>query len=91
MNYNKISWTIEDAKGVFQGLGELLKFHLVGNNIKSINSDAFLGLRNVTYINLADNNITSIHNNTFSKVPALKVNILYKYIIVFTSHVFSNW
>ncbi|KAH1029423.1 hypothetical protein HUJ05_002670 [Dendroctonus ponderosae] len=71
-NYNKISWTIEDAKGVFQGLGELVKFHLIGNNIKSINSDAFLGLKNVSLINLDRNNITSIHNNTFSKVPALK-------------------
>lgn len=75
-NYNKISWTIEDAKGAFQGLSELLKFTLIGNNIKSINSEAFLGLKNVVYINLDKNNITSIHNDTFNQVPALKVSLI---------------
>lgn len=76
LNNNKISWTIEDASGVFQGLAELVKFHIAGNGIKSINANAFLGLRNVTNINMADNNITSIQNNSFNKVPALKQLII---------------
>ncbi|KAJ8923669.1 hypothetical protein NQ315_010249 [Exocentrus adspersus] len=72
LSNNQISWTIEDANGVFQGLNDLLKFHLAGNQIKSINVDAFIGLKNVTYLNLANNNITSIQNNAFSKLSSLK-------------------
>ncbi|XP_076261801.1 leucine-rich repeats and immunoglobulin-like domains protein lambik [Rhynchophorus ferrugineus] len=72
LNNNRIYWTIEDGSGVFQGLDELTRFHLMENNITSINSNAFLGLKNVTYINLANNNITSVQNNAFYKVPALK-------------------
>lgn len=72
LNNNKIFWTIEDGNGVFQGLGDLVKFHLMGNNITSINSNAFSGLKNVSYINLANNNVTSIQNNAFYKVPSLK-------------------
>ncbi|KAL1492673.1 hypothetical protein ABEB36_010897 [Hypothenemus hampei] len=75
-SFNKISWTIEDARGVFQDMTDLNKISLSGNNIKTINSDAFLGLKNVTYINLDRNNITSIHNNTFSKVPNLRQLII---------------
>lgn len=73
MNNNQISWTIEDANGVFQGLNDLVKFHLAGNKIKSISSDAFIGLKNVTYLNLGNNSITSIEDNAFSEVPLLKV------------------
>ncbi|XP_018566623.1 leucine-rich repeats and immunoglobulin-like domains protein 2 isoform X2 [Anoplophora glabripennis] len=72
LNNNQISWTIEDTNGVFQGLGDLVKFHLSGNKIKSISADAFVGLKNVTYLNLGNNNITSIQNNAFSEVPLLK-------------------
>jgi Leucine-rich repeat (LRR) protein len=71
LNNNKISWTIEDANGVFQGLGNLMKFYLAGNNIKSINKNAFVGLKTVTYLNLSNNNITSIQKNAFSEVPLL--------------------
>ncbi|XP_008200245.1 leucine-rich repeats and immunoglobulin-like domains protein 2 isoform X1 [Tribolium castaneum] len=71
LNNNKISWTIEDANGVFQGLGNLIKFYLADNNIKSISKNAFIGLKNVTYLNLNDNNITSIQMNAFSEVPLL--------------------
>lgn len=71
LNNNKISWTIEDANGVFQGLGNLIKFHIAGNNIKSINKNAFVGLRNVTYLNLSNNNITSIQKSAFLEVPLL--------------------
>ncbi|XP_063929452.1 leucine-rich repeats and immunoglobulin-like domains protein 2 isoform X2 [Zophobas morio] len=76
LSNNKISWTIEDANGVFQGLGNLMKFHVSGNNIKSINKNAFVGLKNVTYLNLNNNNITSIQKNAFAEVPLLSDFIL---------------
>nr|XP_023017087.1 leucine-rich repeats and immunoglobulin-like domains protein 3 [Leptinotarsa decemlineata] len=72
LSYNKIWLTIEDATGVFQGLHDLMKFHLAGNGIKSINAEAFAGLKNVTYLNLSNNNITSIQKNAFSHIPLLK-------------------
>ncbi|XP_072402807.1 leucine-rich repeats and immunoglobulin-like domains protein 2 [Diabrotica undecimpunctata] len=72
LSNNKIGWTVEDAYGVFQGLNSLMKFHLAGNQIKSINADAFVGLKNVTYLNLSNNNITSIQNNAFAELPMLK-------------------
>ncbi|XP_060516185.1 leucine-rich repeats and immunoglobulin-like domains protein 2 isoform X2 [Cylas formicarius] len=76
LSNNKISWAIEDASGVFQGLTDLVRFYIAGNNIKTINANAFLGLRNLTLINLANNNITSIQNNAFNKVPLLKQLIM---------------
>ncbi|CAG9816547.1 unnamed protein product [Phaedon cochleariae] len=72
LNNNKIWVTVEDSSGVFQGLGDLMKFHLAGNKIKSINADAFLGLKNVSHLNLGNNNITSIQNNAFAELPHLK-------------------
>lgn len=78
LSNNKIWWTIEDASGIFHGLNSLMKFHLAGNRIKSINEGAFLGLHNVTYLNLSNNNITSIQNNAFEEMPVLKVITLEK-------------
>ncbi|KAG5879278.1 hypothetical protein JTB14_008954 [Gonioctena quinquepunctata] len=72
LSNNKIWLTVEDATGVFLGLHDLMKFHLAGNGIKSINADAFAGLKNVTYLNLSNNNITSIQKNAFNHVPLLK-------------------
>ncbi|CAG9855203.1 unnamed protein product [Phyllotreta striolata] len=76
LSNNKIYWTVEDASGVFQGLNHLAKFHLAGNNIKTINADAFLGLKNVTFLNLTNNNITTIQNNAFAEMPLLKELII---------------
>lgn len=76
VNYNEISWTIEDANGVFRGLNNLKKLFLVGNDIKSINSNAFVGLKNVTLLNLDNNNITSIQKNSFNELHSLKSLII---------------
>lgn len=72
LSNNKIWWIVEDANGMFRGLLNLVKFHLAGNQIKTINAKAFVGLKNVTYLNLNNNSIASVRENAFSEMPQLK-------------------
>ncbi|XP_058056425.1 leucine-rich repeats and immunoglobulin-like domains protein 3 [Anopheles bellator] len=72
LNENRISWTIEDMRGPFLGLGKLERLYLNANEIKSVSRNAFLGLKSLTQLELSQNNISSIQNNAFKDTVRLK-------------------
>lgn len=74
INNNKISWTIEDVRGVFSSLNNLVNFSIASNNIKSVSRNAFKGLTSLVQLDLSNNNITSIQRNAFIEMPLLEVS-----------------
>lgn len=72
LSNNEISWIIEDSAGSFSSLTKLKSFYLNKNDIKSINTNAFIGLESLETLDLRDNNITSIKSNSFEKLLNLK-------------------
>uniref|UniRef100_A0A182IYD1 Ig-like domain-containing protein n=1 Tax=Anopheles atroparvus TaxID=41427 RepID=A0A182IYD1_ANOAO len=72
LNENRISWTIEDMRGPFLGLGRLEQLYLNANEIKSVSRNAFLGLKSLTLLEMSQNNISSIQNNAFKDTNRLK-------------------
>ncbi|KFB42650.1 hypothetical protein ZHAS_00010428 [Anopheles sinensis] len=76
LNENRISWTIEDMRGPFLGLGRLERLYLNANEIKSVSRNAFLGLKSLTLLELSQNNISSIQNNAFKDTNRLKSLIM---------------
>ncbi|GLG98860.1 Toll-like receptor 7 [Gryllus bimaculatus] len=71
LKFNKISWAIDDMTGVFMGLGQLMKFGLAANHIKTLNKKAFIGLEKLKTLDLSSNNITSIQENVFAPMTQL--------------------
>lgn len=69
---NKISSTIEDIQGAFNGLLALQTLSLNNNHIKTIPKQAFTGLERLKDLNLSNNNITQIQLNAFESLPELK-------------------
>jgi len=75
MNFNKISYIVEDALGMFVPLTQLQRLGLAHNQIKSIHQNAFNGLSKLTEIDLVGNNITSIQENAFSPMASSLTNL----------------
>nr|XP_012136440.1 PREDICTED: leucine-rich repeats and immunoglobulin-like domains protein 3 isoform X2 [Megachile rotundata] len=71
LNFNKISYMVEDINGVFDPLRQLWKLGLAHNDIKSVNKDAFRGLSSVTELDLSGNDVTSIQENAFASMTSL--------------------
>ena len=71
LNNNKISSTIEDIHGAFNGLVSLQSLTLDNNHIRTIPKQAFTGLERLKELSLNSNNITQIQGNAFDWLPEL--------------------
>lgn len=72
LNYNEISYMVEDRSGAFLPLGQLTSLGLAHNQIKSVNKNAFTGLSRVTELDLTGNDITSIQDAAFQVMTNLR-------------------
>lgn len=93
LSYNKIHATVEDATGVFKGLGNLEKFFVAANNIKSVKKNAFNGLSKLKFLDLNQNNITSVQKNAFMELASLQVLLINTSSLLCDCnlHWFYNW
>ena len=75
MNYNELSWTLEELTGAFSGLASLTRLGLAHNHIRSVAARAFNSLEALRQLHLEDNPLTAIHADAFPQgLNALKLN-----------------
>lgn len=72
LNYNEISWTIEDTNGTFTELSQVTKLGLAANRIKSVARKAFTGMQGLKILDLQNNAIATIQDGAFSELSALQ-------------------
>ena len=71
LNYNSLSWTIEDLSGAFDGLTSLTRLGLSHNAIKSVAARAFQSLESLKQLHLEGNPLTTVAANAFAPMTSL--------------------
>ncbi|XP_032669565.1 leucine-rich repeat-containing protein 15-like [Odontomachus brunneus] len=62
------------TKGLWlSGMNNLRYFSIVGNDIRTVDSEAFTSSSNLVYLNLSKNAISSLYPGTFAKLESLRM------------------